>query len=105
MSSYSMSFKFIQLHSIYFDFECRISGLTNTECISIKICIRLIAWNKFRHTVICKTSGTGFWAFYTPKREAIYFKNFINKLNSAENYFTKLGTPMPEHLPTDWINS
>jgi hypothetical protein len=78
---------------------------SNTECISIKICVRLIAWNNFRHTVICKTSGTGFWAFYTPKRQAILLKNFMNKLNSAENYFTKLGTPRPEHLPTDWINS
>jgi hypothetical protein len=67
----------------------------NTECISIKIFIRLIAWNNLRHTVICKTSGTGFRAFYTPKHQAVYLKNFMNKLNSAENYFTKLGTPMP----------
>jgi len=72
---------------------------------TLNICLRLIAWNNFRHTVICKTLGTGFWAFYTPKRQAILLKNFMNKLNSAENFFTKLGTPRPKHLPTDWINS
>jgi hypothetical protein len=59
----------------------------------------------FSYTVICKTSGAGFWAFYTPKRPAILLKNFMNKLNSAENFFTKLSTPRPKHLPTDWINS
>ncbi len=33
-------------------------------------------------------------------KQGNYLKYFMNKLNSAENFFTKLGTPRPEHQPT-----
>jgi hypothetical protein len=51
------------------------------------------------YTVVCKTSGTGFRAIYSPYRQAILLKNFMNKLNSAENFSTKLGAPSLERLP------
>ncbi len=31
-----------------------------------------------QYTVVCKTSGTGFCAFYTPKRQTILLKIFNN---------------------------
>jgi hypothetical protein len=76
----------------------------NKHFNTLKVCFDLINTKSVQNIVTCKTSGTGFWAFYTPKRQAILFKNFMNKLNSAENFFTKLSIPRPKRLPTDWIN-
>ncbi len=69
------------------EYICKIE---NCECIYHK---------KLKRKVTYKIENCEKWL--VSKRQANLLKNFMNKLYSAENFSTKLGTPRLKRLPTD----